>query len=116
MPVDLPLSKPNKTYITDWAPLIPMLLDSSLSQAGRAARFHVSVAHALLAQAIQLREDTGINSVALSGGVFQNRVLTEQSIAFLEQHGFETTLPLLIPVNDGGISFGQIVDYGFNRE
>jgi hydrogenase maturation protein HypF len=70
------------------------------------------MAHSLLAQAKRVREDTGINSVALAGGVFQNRVLTEKSIKLLSDNGFETTLPVLMPVNDAGISFGQIVEYG----
>ena len=116
MPIKLPLSKSSETYIVDWAPLLPMLLDNSLSSAERATRFHLSMAHSILDQSIRLREDTGINSVALIGGVFQNRVLTETSIALLNRHGFETTLPVLVPVNDGGISFGQIVDYGYKRE
>jgi len=73
------------------------------------------MAHALLAQAERLREDTGVNAVALAGGVFQNRVLTEKSIALLNNHGFEVTLPVSVPVNDGGISFGQIVEYGYKR-
>ncbi|MCP4046634.1 MAG: carbamoyltransferase HypF, partial [Gammaproteobacteria bacterium] len=62
MPIELPLSKTKKTYITDWAPLIPMLLNTSVSKAKRAANFHISMAHTLLAQATRLREDTGINS------------------------------------------------------
>jgi hydrogenase maturation protein HypF len=113
--IKLPLTKTGEIHTADWAPLLPMLLNTSYSTAERAASFHLSMAHTVLDQSIRLREDTGINSVALSGGVFQNRVLAEKSIALLNQHGFETTLPLLIPVNDGGISFGQIIDYGYNR-
>ena len=92
-----------------------MLTNTSIPTNERAARFHLSMAHSLLQQAQQLREDTGVNTVGLAGGVFQNRLLTEKSIALLRKDGFEVTLPLLTPVNDGGISFGQIVEYGYNR-
>ena len=71
------------------------------------------MAHALLAQAKRIREDTGVNAIGLAGGVFQNRVLTQMSIALLNDNGFKVTLPLSVPVNDGGISFGQIIDYGY---
>ena len=84
------------------------LIDTHISE--RAARFHASMAHALLAQALQVREDSGVRHVALSGGVFQNRVLTEHAIALLNAKEFTTTLPGSVPVNDGGIAFGQIVE------
>jgi hydrogenase maturation protein HypF len=112
---ELELSRINDIYSVDWSPLIPVLMDESSSQSERAACFHLSMAHSLLQQAIQLRKDTGVNKVGLAGGVFQNRVLTEKSIALLEANGFETTLPLLMPVNDASISFGQIIEYAYNR-
>jgi hydrogenase maturation protein HypF len=102
-------------YRADWAPLVPMLTDESQSRQVRAACFHLSMAHSLLAQAECVRKETGVNSVGLAGGVFQNRVLTEKCIALLGKNGFEASLPSLIPVNDGGISFGQIAEYGYNR-
>ncbi len=110
--IKLELSQTGNTYSADWSALIPMLVNKSQAPAERAARFHLSMAHSLLAQAKRVREDTGINSVALAGVVFQNRVLTEKSIKLLRDNGFETTLPVLMPVNDAGISFGQIVEYG----
>jgi hydrogenase maturation protein HypF len=115
MATTLELSLADGVYSADWSPLIPMLMNESRPQSERAACFHVSMAHTLLQQAKQLREDTGVNTVGLAGGVFQNRVLTEKSLALLNDHGFEATLPLLMPVNDAGISFGQIVEYGYNR-
>jgi len=41
--------------------------------------------------------------------------LTERCIALLDKNGFEVTLPRMVPVNDAGISFGQIVDYAYRR-
>ena len=111
-----PLSHNNGIFLADWAPLRPMLVDESRPLSERAARFHLSMAYSLLEQAEQVRQDTGVNTVGFAGGVFQNRVLTQMCIALLSEAGFEVTLPLLMPVNDAAISFGQIVEYGYNRE
>ena len=46
--------------------------------------------------------------VALTGGCFQNRLLTERAAERLERAGFEVLLHRLVPPNDGGISLGQI--------
>jgi hydrogenase maturation protein HypF len=109
----LGLSQIDDVYIADWAPLLPMLMNGSDSLAERAAHFHFSMADSLLQQAIRIREDTRINRVGLAGGVFQNRVLTERCIGVLGRNGFEITLPLMMPVNDAAISFGQIVEYAY---
>ena len=99
---------------TDWAPLVPMLLDTNLSIAQRAACFHTSLAHALRDQARQIRNCHGDFAIGLGGGVFQNRLLTAQIIALLDIDGFRVYLPEKIPVNDGGLSFGQIIEVAGN--
>ena len=81
----------------------------------RAALFHASMAQALRQQALALREEHGVNRVSFSGGVFQNRLLTEQAMALLKEDGFEVYLQELVPVNDAGISFGQVIEYGFGQ-
>ena len=53
------------------------------------------------------RKATGINTVALSGGVFCNRYLIEHLIKLLNQAGFSVLFNLSIPANDGGIAVGQ---------
>jgi hydrogenase maturation protein HypF len=111
--IRLSLSRADDMYSADWSALIPMLMDRSIPLTERAAHFHVSMAYCVLQQAVQIREDTSINCVGLGGGVFQNRVLTEKCIALLRKNGFEVTLPVLIPVNDAGISFGQIVELAY---
>ncbi len=111
--IELPLLQQDGICIADWAALIPMLKDESMAVTARAASFHHALAYTLLNQARKIREDTGVNSVAMAGGVFQNRVLTEMAITLLTGHGFEVNLPLLMPVNDAGISFGQIIEYGY---
>jgi hydrogenase maturation protein HypF len=98
---------------TDWAPLLPMLTDATRPAAERAASFHLSLAQVLVDQAQQLRGQTGISTIGLTGGVFQNRLLAESAIARLEAAGFSVHLPRRIPVNDAGLSFGQIIEHLF---
>jgi hydrogenase maturation protein HypF len=96
---------------TDWEPLLPMLADAGRPTGERAARFHLSLAQALVEQAQRLHAQTGIRSVGLSGGVFQNRLLAEAAIERLESAGFKVHLPQRVPVNDAGLSFGQIIEF-----
>jgi len=97
---------------SDWAPLLPMLLDQTEDVARRAACFHASLARALCDQAQALREEHGDFAVGLSGGVFQNRVLAETAMAWLQQAGFRAYLPQRILCNDGGLCYGQIIEAG----
>ena len=53
------------------------------------------------------RERTGLETVALSGGVFQNLLLLERTVAGLEASGFRVLVHGRVPPNDGGISLGQ---------
>lgn len=107
----LPLERVADVWQTDWAPLLPMLTEGTMTQAERAARFHASLAHALLDQAMQLRQDNGVCDVGFTGGVFQNRLLTEQVEALLEKTGFQVHIPKQIPINDAGICLGQIMEF-----
>ena len=72
-----------------------------------AARFHRGVAAVIVTVCVQLREQTGLAVVALSGGVFQNLLLTDWVIAGLERERFRVLLHCRVPCNDGGISLGQ---------
>jgi hydrogenase maturation protein HypF len=87
-----------------------MLLDRQRGAAERAALFHTSLAHALCDQAVAVREETSVARVGLSGGVFQNRVLTEKAQSLLLTEGFEVLIAQQLPPNDAAISFGQLVE------
>ena len=109
--IPLPLARDSAgIWRTDWAPLLPMLLDGQSGAAERAALFHTSLAHALCDQAVAVREETSVARVGLSGGVFQNRVLTEQAQSLLLTEGFEVLIAQQLPPNDAAISFGQLVE------
>jgi hydrogenase maturation protein HypF len=72
-----------------------------------AARFHNGLAGATVAACQALREATGLETVALSGGVFQNLLLLDRTVTTLEQSGFRVLVHSRVPPNDGGISLGQ---------
>ena len=71
------------------------------------AKFHNTVAEALLEMAIRAREKTELNTVALSGGVFCNRYLINRLIKLLKKSDFSVLFNRQVPSNDGGISLGQ---------
>ena len=70
-------------------------------------RFHVSLASMVEEVCSQVREKTGLGQVVLSGGVFQNCLLTELAVTRLERTGFQVLTHSLVPPNDGGIALGQ---------
>jgi len=72
-----------------------------------AARFHMGLAHAVVAMANQCAGSFGPRTAALSGGVFQNRMLFEQVARGLRAHGFTVLSQQQVPANDGGLSLGQ---------
>ncbi len=74
-------------------------------------KFHNTVVKMVLESARILREKTGIDTVALSGGVFQNKILTEKCLRELPSKGFKVLVHQVVPPNDGGLSLGQAV-YG----
>ncbi|HEY3690038.1 MAG TPA: carbamoyltransferase HypF [Pseudonocardiaceae bacterium] len=75
-------------------------------------RFHHGVADAIIRVCVMLRESTGVGVAALSGGVFQNVLLLERTVAGLEQSGFRVLTHSRVPPNDGGISLGQVAVAG----
>lgn len=76
-----------------------------------ATKFHYTVAHIILESAILLREKYSVNSVCLSGGVFQNIFLLKKTIRLLEEKGFEVFIHKNIPPNDACVSLGQVYYY-----
>jgi hydrogenase maturation protein HypF len=73
-----------------------------------AARFHNGVVDVLARACAAGRDETALGTVALSGGVFQNVVLTSRLAARLRADGFEVLTHHRVPPNDAGISVGQV--------
>jgi len=78
-----------------------------------AFRFHYTVAEVITEMVQILSGETGIKKVALSGGVFQNRLLLRLSAHGLEKAGFQVITHREVPTNDGGVSLGQAVIANF---
>jgi hydrogenase maturation protein HypF len=94
--------------VLDWRPLLEAVLEDvrrGVPQGVISARFH----NGLVRAAVAVAGAVGEERVALSGGCFQNRLLTERLAAALEQAGHIVLLHALVPPNDGGVSLGQIV-------
>jgi hydrogenase maturation protein HypF len=94
--------------VLDWRPLVHAVLADSrrgVAHGVIAARVHNAFVAAIALQA----ELTACDNVALTGGCFQNSILTERTAAALRRRGFNVLLHRQVPPNDGGIAFGQIV-------
>jgi hydrogenase maturation protein HypF len=101
----------------DWRPLFAALLNdiaAGVSPREMAACFHGTVAAASVEMCRCLRQETGVEDVVLSGGVFQNRLLTEGLCLLLKENGFKVFSHRLVPPNDGGLALGQAVIAGRN--
>jgi len=102
-------------------PVAPFLLDLALrsldggSPDKLAYEFHLFLADLILDGCLRCRELSGRNVVALSGGVFQNLLLTDMSVEKLEQAGFNVLTHSLSAPNDGGIGLGQALFGMFNK-
>ncbi len=72
-----------------------------------AARFHATIADATVQACARLAAAHGTGLVVLSGGVFQNRRLLEAVSGGLDARGLQVLVPERLPVNDGGIAYGQ---------
>jgi hydrogenase maturation protein HypF len=76
-------------------------------------KFHNTVAQMVNDTCHLIAEETGIIQVALSGGVFQNRLLLRKTVSLLESNGFQVFTHRQVPCNDGGISLGQAMIANF---
>ena len=104
-------------FILNTRMLVRQIVEEKMQGAdsGRLAYlFHQVLAEQITAACIEARSNSGRKKVALSGGVFQNRLLLRLTEEQLEQEGFEVLRHHMIPPNDGGIAIGQAA-YGMWR-
>ena len=88
-------------------------LRRGVSTGRMSAKFHNTVAQMTGEMCRLIANETGISQVALSGGVFQNRLLFRKTVDLLESGGFQVFTHGQVPCNDGGISLGQAVIANF---
>jgi hydrogenase maturation protein HypF len=114
-----PMSTTYKVGIDDGSPrtidgsqLVRQVLDDvsqGLAAGVVAARFHASIVRLIVDMCGRIRDDTELDTVALSGGVFQNALLVRGCVDQLSRTGFTVLTHRQVPPNDGGISLGQAV-------
>jgi len=100
--------RPGEPLVIDWEPLFRAILrdrERDVAASVISAQFHNTLAEIIVAVA----REAGAKRVALTGGVFQNRYLTERAYRRLESEGFRPFTHQRLPPNDGGIALGQIV-------
>lgn len=93
--------------IVDWGPMVHDIIDDlrqGVSRSRIASRFHSTLVAAIVKVAQYIAEER----VILTGGCFQNRILTEQSVTELRAAGFHPTWHQRVPPNDGGVALGQL--------
>jgi hydrogenase maturation protein HypF len=94
--------------ILDWSPMIEAIMadvKNGVSTGIISAKFHNALAEGMVAVARR----AGQERVALSGGCFQNRYLTERAVRRLQAEGFRPYWHQRVPPNDGGIALGQVI-------
>ena len=95
-------------HIVDWEPMIRAILGDihgGISPARIASRFHHTMACIIVEIARKAKE----TRIVLSGGCFQNAMLTEDTVCRLQTEGFQPYWHQRVPPNDGGIALGQII-------
>jgi hydrogenase maturation protein HypF len=73
------------------------------------ARFHNGLAECVREICLKIKSETGIDEVALSGGVWQNITLLGRTLSLLRNNDFKVYIHHEVPTNDGGLSLGQAV-------
>jgi len=106
----LPLVNEGGLLRWDWRPLIPVLLDSTRTPEDRGSIFHATIAQAVVDLALRYREKHPQMTVGLTGGVFQNALLSLEIQQRLDDTDIRVLMPERLPPNDAGLSFGQIVE------
>jgi len=109
---DFALDRSSEPWVVDTRPLFRGMLSDANAGVGvgeLAGRFHETMARIIVSTCAELSAATGVSRVALSGGVFQNVLLTTSVVEGLREQGLEALLHRRVPCNDGGISLGQAV-------
>jgi len=114
-PVDI--SKEKDIYIFNWAPVLENIIADMRNNIDIkiiSHNFHVTLSQLILQVAKIAKKEEGLDTVCLSGGVFQNKVLTEMAVSLLNDNGFHVYTHRILPPNDGGLSLGQLIVGGMS--
>ena len=98
--------------MVETAPLIRAVVDevrAGVPVSIISARFHNTIAAMVRDVCIAIRDERGLDEVALSGGVWQNVTLLRRTLDLLRAAGFTVYTHRIVPPNDGGLALGQAV-------
>ena len=107
---DISITAEDDGYLLDWREMLTQILTDIHNKTDVgviSARFHRAICNISLDICLRLRDETGINIVALSGGCWQNLFLINNVKKQLAENGFKVLINSRVPINDGGISYGQ---------
>ena len=106
------LEKSDNIYYMDTSPTWREILNDikqQISPSEIAAKFHQSLAIAIVTTVKQISKEHQFNQVALTGGVFQNPILLQQVKIQLEKLEINVLTDSIVPANDGNLSLGQAI-------
>ena len=106
-PVGLIEGMPLRVDVADLIAAVVADLEAGTSAGSIAGAFHRWLADVIVLVSARLAEESGLRTVALSGGVFQNRLLSELAVAGLSNERLRVLRHRQVPPNDGGIALGQ---------
>ena len=90
-------------------------IESGVHRSIIAGKFHNTLVNMIARTAEKLSRESGVRTVVLSGGIFQNRIILGGVMNQLNDYNLEVLVPSIFPVNDGGISLGQLVSAAKRR-
>jgi len=104
----IPLLKEKDLWLFDWRSMLNKMFEDKLM--GIATEDIALAFHRVLSEGIvKLAQREGLKNILLTGGVMQNKLLAENTIAYLREAGFNPFWHCNIPPNDGGLAVGQIM-------
>lgn len=104
----MPVVKEKDLCLLDWRFMITQILNDKIQGvllADIAMAFHETLAQSI----VELAKIAGNETVLLTGGVMQNKLLVEKAVTYLKKAGFKPYIHRDIPPNDGGIAVGQLI-------
>ena len=110
-PGDMETAEPSSHAVISVLPMVEAILNDLGSRTGPgviSARFHNTISEIISVTAERISEISGLRTIALSGGTFQNRYLSGRVEQKLKEKGYRVLVPLKFPANDGGLALGQL--------
>jgi len=107
-----------ESYLISTKPIIEGIVTDFMSGIGSnliSYKFHLTLIKLFIELCVQLRKETGIDQIVLSGGVFQNATLLAGLCRDLRKQGFRVFSHSKVPTNDGGIALGQVAIAAANK-